>query len=270
MSKKCLFARRLLHGICAMLILAASTASAQTSFRIIHIFDGTDGSSPTSSLIMDAAGSLYGTTVTGGITHPACSLGNDVVGCGTVFRRSHTPTGWVLTELRRFEGGKGDGWEPFAGVVADQSRNLYGTTYEGGLYGSGTVFELSPTSTGGWEEKLLYSFQGSPVDCVGAVSGLVFDTAGNLYGTTEGGGSYDHGCLFELSPGANGGWNETVLYSFTGASDGWSPQSRLIFDAAGDLYGTTAAGGNFTACTNGCGVVFKLSATIYLPNQRKF
>ena len=119
----------------------------------------------------------------------------------------------------------------------------------GGTYGKGTVFELSPNGT----ETVLYSFGGG-ADGQNPSAGLIFDTSGNLYGTTVNGGTYGHGTAFELSPSGAGGWTETVLYSFGSGSDGQNPSAGLIFDASGNLYGTTQNGGLY-----GGGMAFELS-----------
>ena len=174
------------------------------------------------------------------------------------------------TLLHSFGTGNSDGWEPEAGLIFDQSGNLYGATGEGGsencnYAGCGTVFELSPNGSGRWTETTLYSFPG---DSDGAFpnGGLIFDQSGNLYGTTADGGDtacnsgFGCGTAFELSPNGGGGWTELPLYSFQGGSDGRYPSSGVIFDQTGHLYGTTSGGGG-TGCLEslGCGVVFEIS-----------
>ena len=138
--------------------------------------------------------------------------------------------------LHSFQGGT-DGSYPQAGLIFDASGNLYGTTFQGGIVGVGTVFELTPAGGGTWTEKVLYSFNGT--DGNGPIGGLLFDAAGNLYGTTVGGGTYLAGTAFELTPAGGGTWTEKVLHSFGNGTDGTSPYAGLIFDAAGNLYGTT-------------------------------
>jgi uncharacterized repeat protein (TIGR03803 family) len=175
--------------------------------------------------------------------------------------------------LFRFTGA--DGYRPFGGMISDASGNLYGTTQEGGAndgceHGCGTVFELSPQGTGKWSERVLYSFCSvqNCVDGVSPLSGLIFDKAGNLYGTTFFGGANQGGTVFELTPDANGTWSEKVLYSFCSAgicADGLYPDNGpLAFDAAGNLYGTTVDGGANQGdgrCNDnpGCGTVFELT-----------
>jgi len=161
--------------------------------------------------------------------------------------------------LYQFTGGA-DGNHPENGVIFDADGNLYGTTYEGGAYGNGIVFELTPNADGSWTENVLYSFGGSG-DGTWPWSGLVFDAAGNLYGTTMEAGAYGDGTVYKLTPNSDGSWTETVLYSFAGGRDGISPTAGLIFDTAGALYGTTRGGGR-GKCQNwekGCGTVFKLT-----------
>lgn len=153
---------------------------------------------------------------------------------------------------------------PYAGLIADSSGNLYGTTENGGANNLGTVFELSPTSDGSWNQTVLYSFAGGS-DGAQPHAGLLFDSAGNLYGTTNLGGSANcsKGCgtVFKLAPGSGSGdWSESVIYAFAAGSDGQQPYARLILDAQGNLYGTTSAGGHAsTACALGCGTVFQLA-----------
>jgi uncharacterized repeat protein (TIGR03803 family) len=211
--------------------------------------NGTDGYHPEAGLIFDAAGNLYGMTAGGG-TH-------DV---GTVFEL--TPTaggGWAETVLHTFGNGA-DGVYPAGDLIFDAAGNLYGMTYDGGDYDSGTVFELTPTAGVGWTETVLHSFNNNGTDGIKPPAGLIFDAAGNLYGTTRYGGTYGYGTVFELTPTAGGGWTETVLHSFGNGTDGTSPYASLIFDAAGNLYGTTLDDGYF-GCPGDthCGTVFELT-----------
>jgi uncharacterized repeat protein (TIGR03803 family) len=217
---------------------------------VLHSFgDYSDGQYPGGSLVFDAAGKLYGTTSMGGI-HETCQLEST---CGTVFQLSPRPGGgWSETVLHSFGGGE-DGSIPGAGLTLDASGNLYGTTSQGGLHDGGTVFELSPRQGGGWLETVLHSFNGD--DGGAPASELIFDAAGNLYGTTLQGGIHDSGTVFELSPRQGGGWTETVLHSFGKGTDGSRPAGGLVFDNAGNLYGATQSGGVYTYT----GTVFKLS-----------
>ncbi|HWY22560.1 MAG TPA: choice-of-anchor tandem repeat GloVer-containing protein [Candidatus Acidoferrum sp.] len=171
-----------------------------------------------------------------------------------------TSVGWTQSTekiLHTFTGSS-DGSVPEAGMTLDSQGNLYGTTAFGGAFGCcGTVFELSPASNGTWTEKLIYDFSlGGGADGFIPWGGLVFDNKGNLYGTTLFGGTSFQGTVFELTPGANGTWTESVLYSFTGGADGGSLfGSSLIIDGSGNLYGTAESGGAY-----GYGVVFEMVA----------
>jgi uncharacterized repeat protein (TIGR03803 family) len=166
------------------------------------------------------------------------------------------------------------GLNPNAGLIADKAGNLYGTTLTGGTYANcscGTVFELSPPAVKGgtWTETVLYSFRGEYTDGQAPMSALTFDEVGNLYGTTlAGGGSNSYGTVFELSPpGQPGGaWTETVLFFFN-LIQGSMPVGQLVFDEAGNLYGTTLLGGDATFCNPGsgfagCGTVFQLTPPV--------
>jgi uncharacterized repeat protein (TIGR03803 family) len=221
---------------------------------ILFTFDVTDGAEPFPGVVSDVAGNLYGTTSDGG----SCDE-------GTVFELD--PAG-TETVLHNFCGG--DGAYPLSALIWDDAGNLYGTTQEGGSSdvcdgGCGTVFELSPGSGGDWTEKVLYSFCSASgcTDGLGPLFGpLARDVAGDLYGTTIFGGSHRNcnddacGVVFKLDPSGN----ETVLHSFTGGVDGGNPKAGLTIDAAGNLYGTAAYGGD-TKCDppHGCGTAFKIT-----------
>lgn len=151
---------------------------------------------------------------------------------------------------------------PTGGLIFDKAGNIYGTTYLGGDADDGTVFKLMRRH-GIWERTVLYSFCSLAVCSDGAdpIGGVILDSSGNLYGTTAGGGAYDMGTVFRLTPHHDGSWSESVLHSFEGGADGREPWAGLVFDQEGRLYGTTAAGGGSSACYQnyGCGVVFQLS-----------
>ena len=251
----------------ALTVAVTQSAQAQT-FQVLHNFTGTlDGAYPWFGLAIDAAGGhLYGTTRHGG--NPGCSdlSGN---GCGTVFRLTIKNSKWIFTTLYDFQGGN-DGGQPMAALVFGPDGSPYGTTLVGGgngCYtgnGCGTVFKLTPPATFcrtvscPWTETVLHRFTDVP-DGGQPASNPIFDRAGNLYGTTMQGGTAGVGAVYSLSP-TNGGWAETILYSFVGPNDGQSPWGNLLFDNAGNLYGTTAAGGlNLNNCGYGCGGVFELS-----------
>jgi uncharacterized repeat protein (TIGR03803 family) len=207
---------------------------------------------------MDASGNFYGTAQNGGQVKCASN-------CGVVFKLYKTTSGgWAETVLHSFRGGKLDGGSPEAGMVLDGAGNIYGTTFGGGGTGCGgpgcgTVYQLSPTTTGGWTYSLLYAFTGG-ADGSEPLSQPVLDASGNVYGTALYGGGHGYGAVFEVSPTA-GGWSESVLYSFTGGSDGANPYAGVVFDSMGNLYGTTWKGANTAGicAPQGCGVVFELS-----------
>jgi uncharacterized repeat protein (TIGR03803 family) len=208
---------------------------------VLHSFaGGADGANPQASLVMDAAGDLYGTTNGGG-----------AFGAGTVFRM--TAGKRKETVLYSFAGGT-DGANPQASLAMDAAGNLYGTTTAGGSNGSGTVFKLASRKKGRkWREQVLYSF-GAGTDGTIPVAGVTFDKAGNLYGTTSAGGSYGNGSIFQLIP-SRSGWTENVLYSFQLQSDGGVPYAGLVLDKAGNLYGAATEGGDGAG---GGGTVFEL------------
>jgi uncharacterized repeat protein (TIGR03803 family) len=226
-----------------------------------------NGGNPAGGLVIDLKGNLYGTAQGGGLN-----------GGGVVFELSPTSQGWNEKVLYSFcaQAQCVDGSFPNAKMIRDSAGNLYGTTVlgGGGSNGNGVVFELSRGSHG-WNETVLYRFCPGLANCADGIQpwgGLVFDSAGNLYGTTYLGGSGTLNCdkfkkscgvVYELSHGA-GGWTESVLYNFCSAAscaDGASPYATLIFDAKGNLYGTTVGGGNATCqlFAHGCGVVFELT-----------
>jgi len=159
--------------------------------------------------------------------------------------------------LHKFEFATAAGSQPAAGLIFDSAGNLYGTTQFGGR-GFGNVFELTPNKDGSWKEKVLHSFNGK--DGFWPAAGLVFDSAGNLYGTTPQGGPHNCGTIFELTSNQDGSWKEKVLHSFD-EKDGNNAASALIFDSLGNLYGTASTGG-VSDCENGCGLVFELT-----PNE---
>jgi uncharacterized repeat protein (TIGR03803 family) len=153
--------------------------------------------------------------------------------------------------LHKFTGA--DGSQPMGVLIFDTSGNLYGTTYQGGPSGDGTVFKLTKNSDGSWTESVLYSFAGG-TDGATPQAGVTFDASGNLYGTTQNGGASSAGTVFQLVPNSSGTWTETLLYSFTGGSDGANPFYGVTFGAAGTLYSVTSGGG-----AQGMGVVYKLT-----------
>jgi uncharacterized repeat protein (TIGR03803 family) len=219
-----------------VVVLTVVPARAQT-LTVLHNFTGgQDGGQLIAGVTMDAAGNLYGTTTSGGTN-----------GSGVVYKLAHSGSGWILRPLYSFQGGH-DGSEPVGGVTIGRDGNLYGTTVGGGQHSSGTVYKLSPPASVckaflcPWTETLLYQFTGG-ADGGTPDAALIFDSAGNLYGTTSGGGTGDYGVVFRLTPSGSR-WIESVLYSFTGVPDGSGPFSGVTFDRNGNLYGTTVGGGN--------------------------
>ena len=226
-------------------------SSGEWTETILHSFNpiGVDGQTPRASLILDAAGNLYGTTLDGD------------AGAGTVFELTPTEQGWTETILHNFGTGTDGAWL-YSNLIFDSSGNLYGTTWKGGTRSSGTVFELTPDLSGGWTEKVLHNF-GNSLDGGFPYSGLILDASGNLYGTTYYGGPYDDGVVFELTPTVSGSWTEKILHNFNNnGKDGHQPYAGLRFDTKGNLYGATIYGGN-GSCNDGifgtgCGTVFEL------------
>jgi uncharacterized repeat protein (TIGR03803 family) len=229
-----------------IMVLFVTSASAAPKEKVLHGFnDGRGGALPNARLALDAAGNLYGTTTQGGAYNN-----------GTVFMLTPKAAGgWTEKVLHNFNLNGRDGVNPFSGgLIFDASGNLYGTTYQGGTYNKGTVFELTPQTGGGWTEKVLHSFNPNGKDGTGPLGLLTLDGAGDLYGTA-GGGVYNDGTVFELTPRADGGWVEKVLHSFNpDGTDGLYPEAGVTIDAAGHLYGTTSNGGAY-----GYGTVFELT-----------
>jgi uncharacterized repeat protein (TIGR03803 family) len=250
------------------------TQQGQWKETILHTFDcfsNNDGCLPQSSLIFDQAGNLYGTTLQGGggDNNTFCSNG-----CGTVFELSpNKGGGWTETQLHTFphgDGGTPDGQNPYAGLIFDSAGNLYGTTWVGGPDDEGIIFRLAPESKGKWKETVLFRFHdlvNNPPDGANPYAGLLMDKAGNLYGTTRDGGGKvtGGGVVFQLTPTTKGEWKETVIHAFPTPRyhDGELLMTGLIADAAGNLYGAAPFGGGKQeadcADFDGCGVVFELS-----------
>jgi uncharacterized repeat protein (TIGR03803 family) len=238
-----------MNGILAVLALALilpAGAVAASKYKVLHRWGHGDGKYPNGGLIFDAAGNLYGTTSS-----------------DNLFKLTPNSDGsWAYSLLHRFTGGA-DGGFPGAGLIFDADGNLYGTTTQGGAYGHGTVFKLTPSSGGKWKETVIHEFAGYPSDGAFPRCQLIFDAAGNLYGTALGGGSANFGVVFKLTP-SNGTWTGSVLYSFCSlknCADGDTPSGGVVFDAAGNLYGVTPVGGDSAKCprNDGCGTVFELT-----------
>jgi uncharacterized repeat protein (TIGR03803 family) len=230
----------------ALVLLLVPSSSAQT-FTLLYPFNSSgtlsDGGWPEAGVTRDAAGNLYGTTFFGGL-----GTGCDIyyAGCGTVFK---IDTSGAETVVHVFSGA-GDGWNPTARLLLDSGGNLYGTTGYGGAYGHGTVFKIDTAGN----ETIIHSFVAGK-DGARPNAGLVEDTSGNLYGTTQYGGQgcFGQGCgtVFRVSSSGV----ETVLYRFSDVPDGASPLGGVALDSAGNICGTTWLGG-----TDSYGTVFALDA----------
>lgn len=232
--------------------LSPATGEGWSEYVLHNFGAGTDGSEPNAGLIMDAAGNLYGTTTLGG-AH----------GDGAAFELTPvTGEGWTEKMLHSFSGTT-DGSQPWAELIFDAAGNLYGTTVYGGAYSGGTVFELTPQASGQWAGKVLHSFgevNANGVSTYEPYGGVVFDTAGNLYGTTYYGGGNGGGIVYELTPSTGGAWKELPLHNL-GGSNGSNPLAGVTFDTAGNLYGTTLNGGDEhgDCSSTGCGVLYELT-----------
>jgi uncharacterized repeat protein (TIGR03803 family) len=220
-------------------LAASATQSPQARYQVLHKFhDSPDGASPVYELVRDSAGNLYGVTISGGTQN-----------LGAVYK---VGAAGKETVLHRFSNNGTDGNSPFAPLTFDAAGNLYGSTGNGGVAGAGTLFQVSPAG----KETTLYSFGGGK-DGSRPVGKLALDGAGNLYGTTIGGGAFDLGTVFKLTPAGR----KTVLHSFTWA-DGFTALGGVVRDSEGNLYGTTEVGGKKDFCNDrGCGTVFKLDET---------
>jgi uncharacterized repeat protein (TIGR03803 family) len=237
---------------CGTVFELKPTAGGNWEEMVLHSFKnkGGDAYYPYTGLVLDGSGNLYGTTSSGG------AYGS----YGTVFELTRTVGGgWTETVLHSFGGNQSDGTLPDGGLILDAAGNLYGTTYYGGTYGRGTVFQLTPATGGSWTETVLHTFNDNGTDGTEPEGSLIFDASGNLYGTTFDGGAHGYGTVYELTPSAGGSWTETVLHSFTVGAGGNYPQAGLTIDVAGNLYGTTGSGGTGTCIADtGCGTVFEL------------
>ena len=269
-------------GLLTLAILGnGRTAQAQQkpTYTVLHTFTGADGTDPQAALIRDHKGNLYSTTFSGGDLSKCGGAG-----CGVVFKLDANNK---ITVLYTFEAGA-DGAAPAEDVFRDAAGNLYGTTHGGGDVttptSAGCTFEQNPAFTGcgvvfkvdpNGKETALYAFTGS-TDGGGPSSGLIQDSAGNLYGTTVFGGDTNctlffgrPGCgvVYKLDPAGE----ETVVHSFSGGADGFAPYGNLLSDKKGNLFGIGSNGGNTTStfCGEtaanltgliGCGTIFKIDA----------
>jgi uncharacterized repeat protein (TIGR03803 family) len=212
---------------------------------------GTDGGTPSSGVIQGDKGVLYGMTFIGGPKKD-----------GVVYRLTHQAGGaWKESVLYTFKGGPSDGYLPMFGLTLDSSGALYGTTAGGGPNDSGCVFQLVPTLHGQWTENILYFFNADLTNGGLPNSGVVFDSAGALYGTTGNGVYGLAGTLFQLSPPSvtGGAWTQNTLYVFPATATDAAGPNGVVFDSTGALYGTSQSGGSYNQCCDGWGAIFKLT-----------
>ncbi len=286
----------LLRVTLIIFLLCASIAWAGPRAKVLHSFTGgSDGTEPYGIMILDGAGNLYGVTQNGGSgnfgtvfkltpsgsgwiesiifnfsTYPGYGLTFDSsgnlygtfassgsIGCGSIYQLVPSADGtWTENILYSFSGSPSDGCLPQGGLTFDPSTgNLYGTTQAGGASNAGTVFELAPAIGGGWTYNSIYSFLNNGRDAAYPQSSLTLDSAGNIYGTSNGGGAYDAGAVYKLT-NSGGDWRDAVLFSFTGGYSGGAPLAGVIFDKAGNLYGTMENGGG-----DAVGNIYKLTPT---------
>ncbi|MBV9103029.1 MAG: hypothetical protein JO060_05515 [Candidatus Eremiobacteraeota bacterium] len=215
----------------------AGTAFEANTTAVVHIFGcmNADGANPAASMISDSNGTLYGTTQYGGSSRNC--------GCGVVFRLTGSGPSRTETILHTFAGAPNDGGHPVASLFRGPKGALYGTTPLGGAYKNGTVYVLSPVGSK-YQESVLYNFSGPDGSTPVANVIMVKD---NIYGTTEFGGAYGYGTVFELYV-SQGHYVERVLYSFKAGTDGAYPLGGLVYQN-GALFGTTEKGGLWSSGT---------------------
>ncbi len=219
-----------LPGCGSIFELVRPPAGQAWKFKTLYNFySNENGSYPSGQLVLDSMGNLYGTTQGGGAGGTAFEL---------AFSSDDT---WTYKVIHSFGDGQ-DGMYPYGGLVFDDAGNLYGTTNQGGTEGRGTVFRLSPAPDGSWTETVLFHFRDRTGGTYPAYETLALDAAGNLYGTTSSGGTYNCGTVFKLAPGASAPWQETILQNLD-CANGRFPMSGVVLDEAGNLYGTTNSGG---------------------------
>ncbi len=236
-------------------VFELSPSSTGWNYSVLHTFAWNDGSNPNGSLVLDLEGNLYGVTYAGGVNN-GC-----VDGCGVVFELVRA-SDWQVKILHTFQNYPNDGADPAGPLVFDANGKLYGTTVEGGkvmglIPAYGTVYELSPTPKGEWNEIILHTFCETTCSDGSTPTGGPVLLKGTLYGSTFGGGINKHGTIFELAD-RGGSW-QVSNFSFDG-SDGYGPNAPVLIEG-GNLFGTTFAGGieNGTCYPDGNGVVFELS-----------
>jgi uncharacterized repeat protein (TIGR03803 family) len=226
------------------------TETVLYSFGVLN-----DGTNPYGPVVFDQAGNIYGSANLGTSGASICQFRPSQ--CGTVYKLTPSSDGWKESTIYSFNAWN-YGWSPYGAVILDHAGNLYGTTYEGGAPGVGTVYELMPSASG-WTQKVIYSFPWDLSNGAIPIAGLLLDQHGNLFGATVEGGPSWGGTVFELTP-SGGDWVFTLVYSFTGVyEDGLGPADSLTMDGAGNLYGTTYGDGIYPCNYSGCGNVFKLT-----------
>jgi len=236
------------------------TKGGKWTEKVLHSFaGGTDGANPNGGLVLDGKGHVYGTTFGGGNEGGECGA----LGCGTAFELKPPAQKGAWTEkiLHRFSGQ--DGANPAAGLVFGANGNLYGPALGGANGGYGAIFELRGPmgKVHSWTETVLHRFSGGK-DGANPDAGLIVDTSGNLFGTTESPTTQSaRGNVFRLRPPTLEvpDWALRVVYTFNVIPDGENPDSTMVFDKVGDLYGTTHHGGIGQYCQGGCGTVYKVS-----------
>jgi len=238
--------------------LTPASSGNWTEDTLYSFTGGTDGADPNTPMF-DSKGNIYVSAAAGGNTACPLTYYSYNYTCGTIFELSPKSIGgYTGTTLYEFSPGPVDGNLPMAGLVADSSGNLYGTTYIGGVWLLGAVYKLSLGHNGKWTNNVLYGFSGTNGDGEYPTDSVILDSSGNLYGTTRSGGTYGGGTVFEISPTSHNTWKETILYSFpkSPTTDASYPQTGLAFDSEGNLYGATSSGGLYA-----CGAVFRLAPT---------
>jgi uncharacterized repeat protein (TIGR03803 family) len=253
------------NGACGSVFKLTVNAEGHWDNTTLHTLNCSEGLFPEGGITFDSSGNMYGTAWAGG-----------AYGDGTVFELSPVEDGtYTFQVIHSFN--NTDGLYPQSAVTIDVAGNLYGATLCGGggknidnglgcsfLNGSGTIWELSPQTDGSWKEKVLYSFTGGDDGANPSEEGvLIFDSAGNLYGTTQNGGTHQHGVAYELISNGDGTWSEKVLHNFN-ETDGMTPSGGLLFDHSGNLWGECYGPGQFgeeIAGSNAASsqLVFKLS-----------
>lgn len=221
------------------------TPNGWAQMTLYSFMGGADGGEPYKGVTLDRDGNLYGTAVTGG-------SGSCEGGCGVLYKVTKTKGAWTQKVIHAFTGGD-DGSGPGSRVTVDHAGNIYGMAPTGGAFGLGTIYQIRPPSTGAVTFKVIHAFTGGADGSSGSAGRMIFHD-GRLYGAATTGGNQGSGVVFELTPKPLGGWTFRTIYTFQGQPDGSFPYGALLFDASGNIYGTTYYGG-----ANGIGTVYKLT-----------